>query len=217
MKAVIFDLDGVIVDTAEYHFQAWKKLADSQHIYFDKVINERLKGVSRIESLNIILEHAERPCSREKKEQLTDQKNNYYLKLLENISSENILYGIYNLLIQLKYKNIKTAIYSSSKNTNIILNKIGIRKMFDIVITGNDVTRSKPDPEGLIIAAQKLELLPEQCLLIEDSFAGIEAGLKAGMKTLGIGDRKILNNAHFVVSDTRDITMAQLEKYWDCK
>lgn len=187
MKAVIFDLDGVLVTTDEYHYRAWKKLADEENIYFDRAINSRLRGVSRMESLDIILEKSDKIYTQEQKQALAERKNNYYKQLINGLTEKDVLNGVEGNLTELKRSGIKIAVGSSSKNTPMILEKTGLLKYFDAVADGNDIKKSKPDPEVFLKAAEKLGVKPCDCLVVEDADAGIEAGKRAGMKTLAVG------------------------------
>ncbi|WP_142413636.1 beta-phosphoglucomutase [Hathewaya massiliensis] len=187
IKGVIFDLDGVIVTTDNFHYDAWKKLADEEGIYFDREINERLRGVSRMESLNIILEKANKEYSLEQKKEMAERKNNYYKELIKNLTKDDILPGVKNILKGLKEKNIKVAIGSSSKNSSAILQYIGLDKAFHATVDGNQIKNSKPDPEVFLKAAEMLNLKPSECLVVEDAEAGVEAGVEGGMKVLAVG------------------------------
>lgn len=197
VKAVIFDLDGVIVSTDEYHYQAWKSISDKENIYFDRSINNRLRGVSRAESLEIVLEKANREYAQAEKEVLLEEKNNIYKDLLKNLSSSDILSGVNEVLDYLKSNNIKVAIGSSSKNTSLILQKIGLINSFDVIVDGTMIKKSKPDPEVFIMAADKLNVLPEECIVVEDAKAGVEAALAGNMKVAAIGDAIKCNKASF--------------------
>lgn len=210
LKAVIFDLDGVIVDTAVFHYQAWKALADDEGIYFDETINERLKGVSRMDSLNIILERAEREYTSQEKDDLAARKNRLYVQMLDALSPESLLPGVGPFIDALKNHNLKTALCSASKNATHILNKIGMTETFDTVVTGADVVKSKPDPEGVLLASHRMAVRPNQCLLIEDAYAGIEAGIAAGAATLGIGRASDLPNADVVIASTAKLSLGLL-------
>ncbi len=190
ISAVIFDLDGVIVSTDNYHYQAWKKIADEENIYFDEEVNNRLRGVSRSDSLEIILERSERKYTEFEKTRLTEAKNTYYIKLLESLTAEAILPNVKEVLIKLKANKIKIAIGSSSKNAKLILKQIGLIDLFDAISDGNDIKRSKPHPEVFLIAAKRLGIEPTKCAVIEDASAGIEAAKKARMYAIGIGAAK---------------------------
>ena len=189
-KAVIFDLDGVIVSTDECHYRAWKKTADEEGIYFDRKINDRLRGVSRMDSLEIVLERAERLYTDEEKVELAERKNNYYKEYIKKLTKDDILNGVNENLAELKAKGIKVAIGSSSKNTPDILKYIGLDNYFDAVSDGNNITKSKPDPEVFLKAADMLGVPYEKCLVVEDADSGIEAGKRAGMYTLAVNNAK---------------------------
>lgn len=186
IKAVIFDLDGVIVSTDECHYKAWKMLADEEGIYFDRTINERLRGVSRMESLEIVLEKAQKSYTDDEKTALAERKNNCYKEYIKSLTPDDILTGVMDNLEDLKAKGIKIAIGSSSKNTPIILKQIGLDNYFDAVSDGNNITKSKPDPEVFVKAADMLGMPYKECLVVEDADAGIEAGKSAGMMTLAV-------------------------------
>lgn len=186
-KAVIFDLDGVIVCTDECHYQGWKKMADDEGIYFDRGINERLRGVSRMESLNIVLERAEKAYSQEEKVALATRKNEYYKEFIKKLTPADILDGVMEFCDDLKAKGVKIAIGSSSKNTPGILGYIGLSDYFDAVADGNSIKNSKPDPEVFLLAAEKLGIDPKDCLVVEDADSGVEAALAGGMDVLGVG------------------------------
>jgi beta-phosphoglucomutase len=187
IKAVIFDLDGVIVSTDEYHFQAWKQLADAWEIPFDRTMNDRLRGVSRMESLEIVLERSARKFSTEEKREMADCKNAAYCELLKTLSPADILPGVVETIRALKERRVKIAIGSSSKNARTILRAVGLEETFDVIADGNHITRSKPDPEVFTIAARQLGVSPEECLVVEDAEAGVEAALAAGMSVLAVG------------------------------
>ncbi len=210
IEAVIFDLDGVIVTTDDYHYEAWKKIADQENIYFDREINERLRGVSRMESLEIILEKSSKIYNEEEKIELATRKNDYYKNLLENLTKEDILPGILETLNYLENKKIKTAIGSSSKNTMFILNKIGLTNRFDAIVDGTMIKNSKPDPEVFLQAAEKVGIKTEKCLVIEDADAGVEAGKRAGMRVLGVGSAKNNENADYKSENMEEFNIASI-------
>jgi len=187
MKAFIFDLDGVIVSTDELHYEAWKQTADGERIFFDRKINERLRGVSRMESLDIILERAEKKYSQEEKAQLAESKNRIYRELLKKLTPADRLEGVTETLEQLRKRGYLLAIGSSSKNAPIILEKIGYKDYFDAISDGNNIKKSKPDPEVFLCAADMLGLKPEECFVVEDAEAGIRAAVLGGFVPLGIG------------------------------
>lgn len=188
MRAIIFDLDGVICSTDNYHYAAWKKIADEEGIYFDEKINNRLRGVSRMESLNIILENAASSYTQEEKERLAEKKNDLYRELLENMSEKALSAEVKSTLDALRERGCLLAIGSSSKNTKRILEKLGLGDYFDAVADGTEITKSKPDPEVFLLAAQKLATQPEQCLVVEDARAGIDAAVAGGFLCAGVGE-----------------------------
>ncbi len=186
LKAVIFDLDGVICFTDKYHYQAWKALADRLGIYFDEVINNRLRGVSRMASLEIILERSETAYSQAEKEAFAEEKNNTYRKLLEQMSPADLTDEVRQTLQELRRRGCRLAIGSSSKNTKFILGQIGLGDFFDAIADGTDITRSKPDPEVFLLAAERLGLAPADCAVVEDARAGIQAAKAGGMTALAL-------------------------------
>lgn len=187
-KGIIFDLDGVICHTDAYHYSAWKQVADRLGIYFDETINNRLRGVSRMESLDIILEKYDRELSREEKEKCAEEKNEIYKKLLANMSPSDLKPEIKETLDAFRGKGVKLAIGSSSKNVAFILKQIGLGDYFDAISDGNNITKSKPDPEVFLKAACYIKLMPEECLVVEDAKAGLEAALACNMDCAAIGD-----------------------------
>ena len=188
IHAIIFDLDGVICFTDKYHYQAWKELADREGIYFDEKINDRLRGVSRMQSLDIILERASREYTEEEKESMAAMKNESYVKLLENMSTKDLSDEVKNTLDELRHRGYKLAIGSSSKNTKKILKQIGLVDYFDAISDGTNITKSKPDPEVFLKAADMVEEKPQNCLVVEDAAAGIDAACAGGFLSAGIGD-----------------------------
>lgn len=188
MKAIIFDLDGVICHTDEYHYQAWKAMADSMGIYFDRCVNNRLRGVSRMESLEIILEQYHGELSKAEKEALATQKNELYKESLKNMSPADLSDEVKTTLHALRERGYKLAIGSSSKNAPFILQQLGLGSFFDAISDGNNITRSKPDPEVFIKAARMLCIAPEDCLVVEDAVSGAIAGKAGGMKVACVGD-----------------------------
>jgi beta-phosphoglucomutase len=200
-KAFIFDLDGVIVDTARYHFLAWKKIANELHIDFTLEHNELLKGVSRVRSLDIILEIGKVEASQEDKNKWLIQKNEEYLTYLVDMDQSELLPGVLSMLHYLKEKNQPIALGSASKNARPILEKTGIRHYFDAIVDGNDVTNAKPDPEVFLIAAKLLDVNPENAIVFEDSVAGVQAANIGKMTSIGIGEESILYEAKYVFKD----------------
>lgn len=187
-QGIIFDLDGVICFTDHYHYLAWKAIADEEHIYFDETINNRLRGVSRMDSLDIILERATRTYSLEEKEALATKKNEIYQQYLLTMSSKDMDIHTLNTLLELKKMGIKIAIGSSSKNTRLILKQLGITELFDAISDGNNISKSKPDPEVFLKAAEMLKMEPKNLLVMEDALAGIEAAYRGGFHSIGIGE-----------------------------
>ena len=188
MQGVIFDLDGVLVSTDELHYQAWKKLADELGITeFNREDNVRQRGVSRMASLEVVLEKGDKEYSEEEKVEMAERKNDYYKEMLESLDDSAVLPGAFDTLKMLRERGILTAVGSASKNAPLILEKTGLLPLIDKISCGLDVTKSKPDPEVFLVAASKLELAPEKCLVVEDSKAGIDAAKAGNMKSLGVG------------------------------
>ena len=187
-RAIIFDLDGVICFTDKYHFQAWKKLADRLGIYFDEEINNRLRGVSRMDSLEIILEKSDKKYTKEEKEALAEEKNETYRELLKEMTTKDLSDEVKNTLEELRKRGLKLAIGSSSKNTRTILERIGLGDFFDEISDGTNITNSKPDPEVFLKAAQFVGEEPKDCLVVEDAEAGIEAATSGGFNSAGLGE-----------------------------
>jgi len=188
IKGIIFDLDGVLVSTDEMHYQAWKRLAEELGITgFTKEDNRRQRGVSRMASLEIVLEKSNKQYTEEEKIELAERKNNYYLELLANMDDSAVLEGVKEVLQELRDMGLLLAVGSASKNAPAILEKTGLMPLLDKVSCGLDTTKSKPDPEVFLVAAKKLDLPAEECLVVEDSAAGIEAAAAGHMKSLGVG------------------------------
>lgn len=205
MKAFIFDLDGVLVSTDKYHYQAWKKMADDEGIYFDEKINDRLRGVSRMASLGIVLERAGRQYTEEEKVALANKKNDLYRDLLKNLTPADRLAGVTETLEKLRAEGFLLAVGSSSKNTPTILDKIGYGGYFDAVSDGNNITKSKPDPEVFVKAAEMLKLPAEECFVVEDAKAGIDAAKAGGFVSVGIGDAAHYDKTDYKISTISDI------------
>ncbi|MBG6062210.1 beta-phosphoglucomutase [Flavobacterium sp. CG_9.1] len=211
-KAFIFDLDGVIVDTAKYHFLAWQKIANELDIDFTLEHNELLKGVSRVRSLDIILELGKVTASQEDKNKWLIQKNEEYLTYLVDMDQSELLPGVLTLLQYLKEKNQPIALGSASKNARPILEKTGIRHYFDAVVDGNDVTNAKPDPEVFLMAAKLLNTKPEDSIVFEDSVAGVQAANIGNMTSIGIGEASTLHEAKYIFTDFTAIDTAFIEE-----
>lgn len=210
ITAIIFDLDGVIVTTDECHYQGWQRLADDEGIYFDRAINERLRGVSRMESLAILLERSARAYSEAERVQLAERKNGYYRALIESLTPADILPGVQAFMADARARGLKLAIGSSSKNAPTILARVGLADYFDTVVCGNDITRSKPDPEVFLLGAARLGIPPPYCLVVEDADAGVEAALAAAMPVLGVGSAASHPRATRTAPDLSAITVEEL-------
>ncbi len=211
-KAFIFDLDGVIVDTAKYHFLAWQKIAQALHINFTHEHNELLKGVSRVRSLDIILELGNVQVSQTEKDKMLIQKNEDYLSYLVDMDESEILPGVFKILQVLKDKNQGIALGSASKNARPILEKTGIISYFDVIVDGNDVTNAKPDPEVFLKAAHLLHIDPKNAIVFEDSVAGIQAANIAEMVSIGIGEEAFLHEADYIFKDFTLIEESFIQK-----
>jgi beta-phosphoglucomutase len=199
MRAAIFDLDGVIVDTAKYHYLAWKRLANEHGFDFTEVDNERLKGVSRVRSLEILLEIGGLTFDDDTKFRMAAQKNEWYVDYIRHMDASEILPGAIEYLQSIRAKGVKTALGSASKNAPLILERLGITTLFDVIIDGNRVTRAKPDPEVFLRASHELDISPASCVVFEDAEAGIEAARRAGMGAVGIGNACILKEADILL------------------
>ena len=211
VKAFIFDLDGVIVDTAKYHYLAWKKIANELGIDFTHEHNELLKGVSRVRSLDIILELGNIEATQENKDKWLVQKNEDYLSYLVNMDESEILPGVMPILKFLKENKQGIALGSASKNAKPILEKTGIMDYFDVVVDGNDVSNAKPDPEVFLQAAKLLNASNENSIVFEDSVAGVQAANIANMTSVGIGDKEVLSEAQYIFSDFTQIDTSFIE------
>lgn len=205
-KAVIFDLDGVICSTDEYHYKAWKKLADKMNISFDRKVNERLRGVSRMESLEIILKNYHgNMLSREEKDKLTEEKNRIYRESLSNMSEKDLSSEVKETLELLHNMGLKLAIGSSSKNTKYILKQIGMESFFDAISDGTNIKKSKPDPEVFLKAAEFIHEKPENCLVVEDAEAGIDAAIAGHFDSAGIGTAVAHRKATYRLNSFQEI------------
>ena len=205
LKGIIFDLDGVILFTDEYHYLAWKRVADEEGIYFDRAINHRLRGVSRMESLEIILERAERAYDYAEKKAIAERKNGYYRTLLAELTPAAVSQSVVQTLAALRARGLKLAIGSSSKNAGFILERVGLTSAFDAVSDGNSILNSKPDPEVFLHAASLLELAPADCLVVEDAFAGIKAAVRGGFRAAATGEAVSDSRADFVLREFSDL------------
>ncbi|TCK82674.1 beta-phosphoglucomutase [Albibacterium bauzanense] len=210
INACLFDLDGVLVDTAIYHYKAWRRLANELGFDFTEKDNEKLKGISRIQSLKLILEWGGIKKTSKEIEELSQKKNDWYLEMIADIQPNELLPGSREFLQELKDHGIKIALGSASKNAIIILDKTNIRHFFDAIVDGNMVQASKPDPEVFLIGAKLLNIQPQQCVVIEDAVAGVEAALAGNMKVIGIGDKGVLKEANLVVASLAEMSIDQL-------
>ncbi|MFD3275721.1 beta-phosphoglucomutase [Aquirufa echingensis] len=212
-KACLFDLDGVLVDTAIYHFQAWKNLGKQFGYELTEEQNEQLKGVSRVESLNKILDWANYLATQEQKAAWLIEKNEDYLRLISNMNPSEILPGVLEFLQQIKDLGYKIALGSASKNAEIILEKTGLMPWFDLIIDGNKVSKSKPDPEVFLKGAEGLGLSPETCIVFEDAQAGVEAAKAGKMKAIGIGEAETLALADKIIPNFIGVKAAELLQF----
>ncbi|MES2559266.1 MAG: beta-phosphoglucomutase [Bacteroidota bacterium] len=209
IKACLFDLDGVLIDTAKYHFIAWRRLSESLGIEFTEHDNEQLKGVSRVESLDYILRKGNMTLSEEEKQILMDTKNTWYLELVATMHPDELLPNVWNFLTELQQHNIKIGLGSSSKNAQMILDKTGIAPFFDTVVDGRHVVNSKPHPEVFLKGAAQLNVATNETIVFEDAVSGIAAALAGGFYTIGIGEKEILSAAHLVIPSLEHFTYAQ--------
>ncbi|WP_457983297.1 beta-phosphoglucomutase [Bacillus paralicheniformis] len=216
MKAVIFDLDGVITDTAEHHYLAWKHTAEQIGIEIDRSFNERLKGIDRERSLNTILIHggAAGTYREAEKQEIMRRKNQYYQQLIQNLTPHDLLPGIAGLFAELKRENVSIALASSSRNAPAILQRLGLMDEFHAVVDPAALARGKPDPEIFLTAAALLGVPPSQCAAIEDAEAGIAAIKSAGMFAVGVGDETSLSGADLIVHNTNELTFELLKEGW---
>lgn len=211
-KGFIFDLDGVIVDTAKYHFLAWRKLANSIGIDFTETQNEQLKGVSRVKSLEKILAWGNKSISNEEFSNLMVEKNDDYLSYIDQMDKSEILPDVPKVLDYLIHQKQPISLGSASKNARIILEKVDLINKFDAIVDGNDVTKAKPDPEVFLIAAKSLNVEANQCIVFEDSVAGVQAANTANMISIGIGDKDILHEATYIFNEFTEISTEFLEE-----
>lgn len=199
IRAAIFDLDGVLVDTAKFHYQAWRRLAKELGFDFSEQHNERLKGVSRMRSLEILLEVGGMELSEEEKEEAAAQKNTWYVEMLQTLTDADLLPEARETLEQFRALGVYTVLGSASKNSPLILNKLGISDLFDAIIDGNRTQRAKPDPEVFLLGAQDVGVPPSECVVFEDALAGIEAAHAAGMLAVGVGESHNLPGSDYLV------------------
>ena len=212
IKACIFDLDGVIVDTAIYHYKAWKQLANSLGFDFTEHDNEKLKGVSRVRSLELILEWGGVQKTEAEQEELAALKNSWYVEMISHMKPDEILPGAKEFVTACRDAGIKTALGSASKNSVMILDKIGMTSLFDAIVDGNKVTKAKPDPEVFLKGAEEVGISPAECVVFEDAIAGVQAAKAAGMKAVGIGSPETLTEADIVLSGLHEMTLEKLSE-----
>ena len=214
INACLFDLDGVLVDTAKYHYIAWRELAEELGFSFTEQDNERLKGVSRAASLNILLEIGGIRLDEAEKMRLAEQKNNRYVEYIAKMDSSEILPGALDFLKECRRDGIKVALGSASKNAMTILNNTGLTPYFDAIIDGTHTSAAKPDPEVFLLGARAVIIAPEECVVFEDAEAGILAATRAGMRSVGIGSPETLGAANLVVPSLQQITIAALKEFF---
>tara|TARA_A100001011_G_C14315411_1_gene847734 strand:- start:2222 stop:2887 length:666 start_codon:yes stop_codon:yes gene_type:complete len=212
IQGVIFDLDGVIVDTAKFHFNSWKTIASEWNYELKYNDNEKLKGVSRMDCVVKIAGWAEINLSSEELERAANRKNEIYTELCSKLTPEHILPGIISLINQLKANDIRIALGSASKNARLVLKKLGLLTLFDVIVDGNDVSKSKPNPEVFIKAAKQMDLLPKNCVVLEDAPAGIIAALSANMKVIGVGNSNELRTANLVIENSKKLSIELLNQ-----
>ena len=210
MKACIFDLDGVLVDTAKYHFIAWRRLANELGVDFDEHDNEQLKGLSRDASLDVILKKGNLSANGPQRQEWMDKKNAWYLELVHQMREDETLPNAKELLHQLKKAGIRIGLGSASKNAPLILERVGIAHLFDAVIDGTTTSKSKPDPEVFLLGASELGLKPEECIVFEDALSGIQAAKSGGFFAIGIGSPEVLKQADAVFPDLSELTVERL-------
>ncbi len=210
IAACLFDMDGVIVDTARFHFKAWQRLADSMGIPFTEVQNEQLKGVSRVDSLDKILQWGNLVLGNNKKIELMNLKNKWYLEYVEEVSPADMLPGVPVFLKELVESGIKIGLGSSSRNSVLILDRLGITSMFDTIIDGTKIHLSKPNPEVFIRGAKELGLAPSECVVFEDAISGVEAAIAGGFRCIGVGDPAVLSMANAVVPDMQGMSIQRM-------
>jgi len=208
IKAFILDLDGVITDTAEFHFKAWKKMADEEGIPFEREDNEKLRGVSRRKSMELILDGRE--MAEDKIQKLMDRKNRYYNDFLENLKEDDLLPGARNLIDEIIRRGYKIAVASSSRNAKTVIKNLGIMDIFDTISDGHSVENSKPAPDLFLHTAENLSLAPENCVVIEDAESGVEGALAAGMVAVGVGPEERVGKADYRYDQVKDINLDEI-------
>ena len=212
IEAGIFDLDGVIVDTAKFHYLAWRRLARELGFDFSPQHNENLKGVSRIRSLEILLEVGKMKLTDKEKQEAAQRKNAWYVDYITTLSPEEVLPGAKEFLIEMSTDNVKVALGSASKNAGLILHRLQLTELFDVVIDGNKIAKAKPDPQIFLKAAEELNVQPSECVVFEDAKSGIEAARNAGMFCVGVGDPDILIKADIIIPGFRGLSWKKMKK-----
>lgn len=200
-NAVIFDLDGVITDTAKYHYLGWKRLADELGVYFDEQINERLRGVSRMGSLEIVLERSDEAYAEDEKQEMAARKNEYYKEMLRELTPEDVLAGTHELLAALGERDVRTALASASRNAPFVLQRLELTDAFDYVADAGEIANPKPHPEMFLVCAEHLGVAPGECIGVEDAAAGVESIHRAGMFAVGIGNPETVREADVLLTD----------------
>ncbi|HKL38389.1 MAG TPA: beta-phosphoglucomutase [Bacteroidales bacterium] len=211
IQACIFDLDGVIVDTARYHYKAWKRLANELGFDLTPEQNEKMKGISRIESLEMLLEMGNKQATRKEKKQLADIKNSWYKEYITEMQPDDLLPGVVDFLEELTEEHILVAIGSASRNAPAIIRQVQIGRYLDALIDGSKVKKGKPDPEVFLKAAEEMGMPPEHCVVFEDARAGIEAAKNGGMRAIGVGSPSVLNQADMVISGISEMNLEKLK------
>jgi len=210
IRACLFDLDGVVVFTDKYHYLSWKRLADEEGWDFDEDVNHLCRGIPRMASLQVILDHNNIDLPEAEKTEVATRKNQYYIDLLQEINDSDLYPGIVAFLKQLTAENIKLGLCSSSKNAELVLDKLDLRKYFGAIVTGNDIVNAKPHPEIFLKGAEMLGIPPSACVVFEDAVSGIDAASAAGAKPVGVGKRELLPNATEVILDYAKINLDSL-------
>jgi len=210
IKGIIFDLDGVLVTTDEYHFRSWQKISAEEGIYFTWEMNNNFRGVGRMECVDILVSKSNKKYTQEEKNNIAIRKNNYFAESLQNLEASVIMPGTLNILIALRNRGIKIGVGSNSRNARSIIEKLNMQDMFDVITDGFDIKNSKPDPEVFLLTAKRLGLENNECIVVEDAVAGIEAAHAAGMRALGIGTADRLTKAEKVVKNLSEITVDEL-------
>jgi len=213
--AALFDLDGVIISTDILHYRSWEVLTREQGIPFSWEINKRLLGVSRMQSLEIVLELASKSYTDQEKQALADRKNAHYLQMVQQLTHDDLLPGALPFISELRARGVRTAVCSGSRNAKVIVGQLQLTPLFDLIIDGNDITRTKPDPQIFLMAAERLGVSPANCLVIEDAEVGVEAARRAGMRSLGIGDTKRLQAADLAAESISGISVEAVWELFD--